>query len=334
METLLANLSLLYPHLGSFTESREVEKGAMSKNWTLKSANATQYFLKQYRAKFSEAEVKEIHKVKKYFASGGIPAVLPIENKNSETSFVFEQKIYALFPFINGKHIERKDLSPRALESLATMQAKTHLWGSRAPFTIADNFKPWSKEKFYAKSQAVLDEIKKIEHKTDFDLLVEEGLSLKKKLVDQNTKEFSDFNVGPFQLIHGDFLEHNVFFDDEEQITHLFDFEKTEMCPRVQELVRAINLICFESSFEEEDFKKAEIYMQAYQSVFPLDPAILADSLDVYFLKQVHSVWIETEHYLEKNYRADIFYPKTVANLKYSSQFREVMKDKLLNAIK
>ncbi|MBA3550663.1 hypothetical protein H0W32_00445 [Patescibacteria group bacterium] len=53
------------------------------------------------------------------------------------------------------------------------------------------------------------------------------------------------------------------------------------MCPRVQELIRSVNFICFEEAPSEKDFKKAEIYLKSYNTIFPIN---LQQGIEAYYL--------------------------------------------------
>ncbi len=332
MPDLLAHISALYGISPLLNDSKDVTKGVLSVNKIVSNGTAT-YFLKHYRSHYTEKFVEEIHKVKKYFNDGGIPVILPLQNKTNQTFFMIEDNVCALFPYIEARHIEREALTPTALKSMATLQAHLHLIGKDAPFEISDAFKPWDRMEFMARAEGILDAISNIEKKTHYDIMAFESIKFKIDLARNNDKKFSDFHIGPFQLVHGDFLDGNVFFTNNDEVKYVFDFEKTEMCPRVQELIRSINFICFAGVPSERDFEKAELYLEAYHNIFPIHPLTFKQGIEVYHLKQVHSTWIEHGHYIKNNARADFLLPSSLANLKYFENNLKYIQDRFIKIL-
>lgn len=136
MEQILLKLNQLYGiNVSSF---KKVEKGFLSDNYFL-SDGIKNFFLKKYRFDNSN-RIAEVHFSKKYFADGGIPVILPISLLDGKTFFECDTAYYALFPFVEGRHFERGDLSESAIISLGQMLGKIHLLGKESKLVIDDRF--------------------------------------------------------------------------------------------------------------------------------------------------------------------------------------------------
>lgn len=326
MDNLLLKINQLYGlNVHSF---EKVTKGCLSENHILNEENK-KYFLKKYRFDNSE-RIEEIHSVKKYFASGGIPVILPIINNENKTYFLHNNGYYSLFPFVSDKQLERGGLTNTAIISLGKMLGRIHLLGRDAKLFINDPFKNWDKEKALAKIKAVEVEINKKSHLTDFDKLALETVLLKKKLILGNILTYNDSDLPANHLIHGDYLDQNVFFNSDGEVSNIFDFEKTNYSPRMYELFRSMMYAFPCDQPKGSDVDKAKLYLKSYLSIYPANKEELKKGLKLFYLKNIHSVWIESEHYLKNNNRADEFVELDLRRIKYLSKYFTEFEEELL----
>lgn len=309
--------------------SEKVNKGSLSENHILENEDG-KYFLKQYR--FDNAEkIEEIHAVKKYFASGGIPVILPFRIKDGKTFFSFGNKYYALFPFVSDIQLERGTLHQTAIISLGEMLGKIHLLGKDARLLVKDKFNPWSKEKTLAKIDQINFEISKKTELDDFDKLALKSIDKKRKLVEQSSISYEDLNLPSDHLIHGDFLDHNVFFGLDGKVSYVFDFEKTSYAPRAWEIFRSMMYSFLSDDTSENSIQRAKLYIDSYRKVYSVSNDELSRGLKLYYLKSIHGVWSESEHYLNNNNRADKFLETDFRRLQYLSENLHDFENKLLS---
>jgi len=326
MDSLLAHIHNLYDLALSYLE--KVKKGSLSENHILTAGN-TKYFLKQYGFD-NIGKVEKVHMVKKYFADGGIPIILPIINKEGNTFFSFENGYYALFPFISDKQLEKISMNNTATISLGEMLGKIHLLGKDAKLPLEDKFYPWRKEKSLEKIDLINTELNKMTSQTDFDSLAIESLKIKKKLIEENTVTYDDLNLPNNHLIHGDYLDHNVFFGVDNQVSYVFDLEKASYSPRMYELFRSMMYSFLSEGVQKENIDKAKLYLESYLKVYPASKDELSKGLKMYYLKSFHGLWTEGEHYLNNNLRADEFLKTDIRRIKYLSQNFDEFEDELL----
>ena len=325
MDELLTQINELYGlSLHSF---EKVTKGFLSENHIL-FQDDKRYFLKKYRFENKE-RIEEIHSAKKYFADGGIPVILPVINKKQETFFL-NDGYYALFPFIEDKQLERGSLTDTATVSLGEMLGKIHLLGKESTLPIKERFKPWDKEKSLDKIEAIGLEIKKKTMLNDFDKLALDNIQLKKNLILKNSIVYEDLDLPSDHLIHGDYLDQNVFFGDDDNVSHVFDFEKTDYSPRMYELFRSMMYGFLSDEIVKEDLEKSKLYLNSYLSIYPTSKEELIKGLKLFYFKSIHAVWVESEHYLKDNDRSDVYLLSDFKRVKYLSEHYEEFEEGLI----
>ncbi len=326
MENLLSEIKSLY---GLDLHSPEkIERGYLSENHVL-TDSATKYFLKRYRFD-REEKVAEVHAAKRYFSDGGIPVILPLPNKNGKTFFSYEGGYFAIFPFIDGRHIQRESLTEAAAVSMGKMLGKIHLLGMKSPLSAEDHFSGWDKEKFLAKADLIISIINEKAELDDFDKKALQTIQLRRQLIEENTINFEDLGLSSNCLIHGDYHEMNMFFDDNDNVEYVFDWEKITIAPRMFELMRSVIYVFFGDSFDEKSIHLARTYINAYTSVVPTSEEELTKGLQLFYLRQLHGFWVENEHYLKNNYRVDRFLISRSDSTKYMAEHLDELTKKLI----
>lgn len=305
MDALLERVSELYGL--EFSQAPErIAKGVLSENYSLVS-NKGKFFLKKYRFE-SANRIKEIHSAKQYFADCGIPVILPIQTNHGSTLFSLNKSFYALFPFVIGRHLAREELTNRAITSMGEMLGRIHLAGKNSRISIVeDSFSSWDKNAFNTKVAEILEKMPDVDERNEFDRLAYESIQLKRIIVEKNSIQYKELGFKSDHLIHGDYLDHNVFFGNADKVEHVFDFEKTQYSPRMFELFRSLMYSLLSSGTLVEDIQKAEVYLDSYRATYPIEEGELKKGLEMFYLKSIHNVWVEHEHYIKGNLRPDLF---------------------------
>lgn len=325
MDDLIVKINSLYNL--QLHSAEKVTKGFLSENHILHSDNK-KYFLKRYRFD-SKDRIEEVHSVKKYFANGGIPVVLPIANVEGNTFFFSDGGYFALFPFVPDKQLNRGSLADTAIISLGETLGKIHLLGKDSNLPIKERFKAWNKEKSLEKIEMIYTELKKETNPTDFDKLALESIETKKRLIQDNSVVYEDLKLPSDHLIHGDYLDHNVFFGPDDKVSFVFDFEKTDYSPRMYELFRSLMYSFLSGDVTEQELEKAKLYLDSYIAVYPTTKDELGRGLKLFYLKSIHGVWVEGEHYLNKSSRVDEFLLNDFQRIKYLLKHFDEFKNKL-----
>lgn len=326
MENLFLKLKELYAI--NPTSSEKVTKGFLSDNLIL-DCGEKKYFLKRYRFD-NEGRIKDIHSVKKYFGQNGIPVIMPIPTKDGDTYFEYEDGFYTLFPFVEGKHLSGNRMSDAAIQSLGKMLGHIHLAGAKAEPLVPmdDYFKPWHTARALELKDQVLGIIAAIpkDERTEFDDRAEKNLLLKKKLLQEHAVTYESLGLKADHLTHGDYMAQNVFFDNNDEVAHVFDFEKTEYAPRTFELYRsAVTSLLCDDNPTDEHISRLKMYIDAYASVYPISKEELMAGLKLFFMRLIHGQWVENEHYIVGSNRVDSLLRTDILRVEFFAERMEEM---------
>jgi Ser/Thr protein kinase RdoA (MazF antagonist) len=311
---LLEKIKIIYK-IPDIVSTKKIDKGFLSENYALSTEHGD-YFLKKYRFK-NHDRIREIHSVKSYFNKGGIPVIMPIESVFKETFFEHNGSLFALFPFVSGLQPERGELSEKMIISLGQTLGHIHLLGKDNPIQMDDEFSGWDKAEALQTAELIEEKINQIEEKSDFDKLAQEVVAFKKRLIQRNDINFPDLKLENDHLIHGDYLDQNVFFDEEDKIKYVFDFEKTKNEPRTQELFRSATYSFLNTDFDDTSIKNIKLYVDSYLEIYPMGYEELRNGLIAHYVKSMHGFWVEKEHYLKGNNRVDLFLELNYKRLKF-----------------
>ena len=309
----------------------EVTKGVLSTNFII-GTSKQRWFLKRYR--FDDgAKIKEIHGVKRHFSSHGIPVIMPLEGRDESTAFHADDGWYSLFPFIDGRQPERELLTPTALTSAAQLLAKIHLLSKTSPFVVQDIAKDWDGPATLEKAEEILAIINAKPKKDDFDLKSEAILKVKMELVRKNTVSFAELGLSKDTLCHGDYQEANMFFDEDDRVSWLFDWEKADMEPRTYEVLRAMELMCMNGNFTQRHIDNAKHFVRSYHEAYPLNHEELAAGLTGRRIRGIHSIWTMQQHYIVKNNRSDRFLEAEYKNIAHIADRARIFEPEILAAV-
>jgi Ser/Thr protein kinase RdoA (MazF antagonist) len=179
----------IYQNFDDILSAKKVTEGYLSQNYILESTKG-KFFLKQYRNAYTVDNIKDIHKVAYFFSQNDIPIVLPVKNNQDKTYFMFNKRIFALFPFVKGIKVDRKDINNKSIKSLAETLAKIHLLSLNGPpIQISARQGAIDSTSFLKDSPKILKVLDSIKKKNAFDVLALEGLYLKRSIVEGNIEK-------------------------------------------------------------------------------------------------------------------------------------------------
>lgn len=305
-----------------------VEKGVLSANWIL-SIGEHKVFLKRYRFE-DESRIREIHAVKHFFAESGIPIILPKSTLDGQTYMTHEGRWFALFPFIAERELERQNLSDTAVASMGSMLAHIHKAGATSTVSVEKNFNYWDREVFLNKVEGLLAHIEAVEFKTEFDEMALRDLYRKLELTQANAVTPADFGLRTDHLLHGDYLNHNLFFTKQDNVSRVFDLEKCLYGPRAYELVRSFLYSIADGDWNNEIARRTRIYIKSYRDVYPISNEEIAKGLELYYIKSIHNAWIQHEHYMLGNTRPDQFLAPDMARNEFLANNRHTILSEIL----
>lgn len=318
LETKLKNhIIKIYKDIEEISSVQEVTEGYLSQNTILQSKKR-KFFLKQYRNTYTEDDVSDIDRVSLFFSHKNIPIILPLINNQDKGYFTLNNRIYSLFPFVNGVKVDRKNIDKKSIKTLAQTLANIHLLSINGPpIKISAQQGDIDSTRFLKDYPKILEILNSIKDKGGFDNLALELLSLKHSIVERNIGKIKRLKIKRDHLLHGDYHEKNVFLDKNKNVKYIFDLEKTEMGDRLHEVVRSMDFICLNEAYDDSGIKKACLYIRSYNKLYPILKKDFLNALENYYFKKANSLWIERTHYLEKSDRVDCFLKNQLASLKF-----------------
>lgn len=323
------NIELLLANAYTLTDIQKIEPvthGYLSENWRIQLPNRN-VFLKEYRSDLTLEKIEIIHEVLKRSVLSGIPTIEPLTTNTGGTIILWHGRLYSLFPFISGIHHSRPSLTSKHMHALGDMLARIHRQGAGSiPPPALPTFQGFDRQKFFEQAQKILELIAIKEVQTDFDQRAQAGLHFKMACANADPRNVTDFVFTDYTLLHGDFHEHNVFFDEHDHIMAVFDWEKTMYGPRAFELVRSLYLMCLsiENIPQTEAFTRAKIMFDAYQKGYPLAPEEFITAVEFYYVDQYYTDWIERLHYLKNIPKADQLLEESLTRIRLLRDHRKM----------
>ena len=249
------------------------------------------FFLKQYQERTSDV-VFEIKYAEKFFAEGGLPVILPLADRHGRLVFWAADHWFSLFPFIEKQFPAFSQLTLAKERAMGTMLARFHLAGQNMSGQHFRKKLFWDHEHFFPAFERIVELVKKQPTLRMIDQHLLKVLQKKKEIVLSHLDFVND--LPPDSLLHGDFIYQNIFFDDlNEDITHVFDLERTVKGPRCYELARSLFINCFDDGFNNHNLTLAENFFQAYYLSHPISLEEFYKGIRLYLVDVAHTTWIE-----------------------------------------
>ena len=303
MEDLITHISNIYS-LEAITTYSQVLKGYLTQNYILHTKKGPTYFLKKYRFTI-EDQIKDVHTVKSFFCNEGIPVIMPMITSIGTTYFSHNNNYYALFPYVKAQELVGKTMSDKAIISMAEMLGDIHLLSNSKEIpAIKERLLEWNKATFLQKKEEIVNKISTIQNPTDFDVLALNNIEMKERELRKNSSSLHEINLPSHYLNHGDYLEANIFFGINDNISHIFDFEKTYIGTRMYEVFRSV-LCAFLMEDTYEGRRKASVYIDAYKKRYPFTKEEIINGFELTKQKIFNSLWVLEEHYLKNNIKVD-----------------------------
>ncbi|MFN8538418.1 MAG: phosphotransferase [Thermomicrobiales bacterium] len=244
------------------------------------------------------------HTIIAHVRAHGLPAVGPLPLPDGTTILEWHGRFFALFPRAEGIQIERSQLGAVEAAAMGRCLARLH----RALATLppsATRLRSFSFDRAAAlDGNAQLAALIRGRAARDaLDALALAWLAGQREwLLGLLEGDPPDLAALPFQVIHGDYQETNLFFAAGE-VCAVIDWDQTYAAPRAWEVLRVLDLAL--------RFMPALCcpFVAAYREVSPLPLAELDLAMAVYARKVGHSLWLYDDYYRKGNTRLAQFFP-------------------------
>jgi len=286
--------------LGTILAASVPETGAVNRTLLLRTTSG-EYALRSYRHANRERIARD-HALIAFAHAHGLPVPVPRPLSNGAT--ILEQcgRYYALFPQADGRQVRRAALGRGKIEAMATFLGTMHRVLQRYPLERVET------RSFTADLATTLAGIDRIERvirarpepsETDRIALARLG-GRRHWLLRAPSTDLPSLAGFPFQVIHGDYQETNLFFAA-GKVTAVIDWDQAYAAPRAWEVMRVLHLVC---AFA---LAPSQTFLRAYRTVQSLPLDDLRRAAACYCSLRTHDLWVYEATYLEGNERARAF---------------------------
>ena len=245
--------------------------------------------------------LKQEHELILWAHQHDIPTPPPLPTPQGDTIVTYKDQIFTLFPFVNGHQVSRDNLQPAHIAAMGSFLAQIHTILADYPTSNVSkrNFEidPHAdREQALADIDRLIKKISAIPSPDHTDQHALDRLTARKKWLQTLTdpKKSAPLTL-PFQVIHGDYQETNVFFQN-NHVSSIIDWS-AYAAPTTWEIARTLHLVF--------NFRPTPsiTFLKTYQQHHPLSLEDLDIATHAYGLKRGHSLWLYEEAYDNGNVR-------------------------------
>ena len=204
----------------------------------------------------------------------GVSTIPPLVNSKGTTLSEADGAFFSVFPYVPDKQHYALP-NDKAVASAGENLARLHLAGANNLSLVHGKFcEPWNKEKFLKNASRMLELADA--GTTSFDKTARKMLRLKIDLAKNSNLTYEVLGLKNDAILHGDYHTHNLFFDNYDNVSYTFDFERTMVGPRTTDVAYGLFMICFdfntdiENDVSEVNFDRAYSFIHAYNKTFPI----------------------------------------------------------------
>lgn len=261
------------------------------------------YALRGYHYKAEDRwRIDYEHAIIMYAQAHGLPTLIPLRLPNGETILEHKGHFYAIFPFARGHQSARGHLTSREVSAMGSFLAQLHQ-------TLHD----YPHERVHKRSLTV-DRVATL---TTMDT-IETAIRAQTSIKDEDQQSLSRLaerrawldTVQPVderefwsleqQVIHGDYQETNLFFDN-DKVSAIIDWDQAFVAPREWEVIRTLHY-----AFKLDE-ALCRTFLHAYRQILPLPSANLEIAAAFYSRIRDYDMWSYKEIYLKGNQRVRSF---------------------------
>jgi homoserine kinase type II len=214
-----------------------------------------------------------------------------------------ESGLWMVSPFAPGHQTDREDMSPEEDRGMGKCLAKLIRVLSTCPKQLG------KRRRLQVDVQKTLEEIDRIEtlirsHPTqqDYEQFAVDRLRGRRSWIECHANETTDgLEALAHQVIHGDYQEKNVFFDDLGEVVGLIDWDNAWTAPPEWEIIRTLNFVM------DFDPARGTNFIEGYRASGDLDLESLDRAAWAYGVSRTHDLWLFKEIYKRGNERARRF---------------------------
>jgi Ser/Thr protein kinase RdoA (MazF antagonist) len=318
----LAALLRRYEDVGEPLTCRPVPRGLLNQGWRITTTGG-RFFLKRYVAADTADPVviRRQHRATRELVRLGLPAAAPLQDASGRTVSIVGDDGYALFPWVDGRHLEGTELSVAQCRRLGALLGRVHTSLARVqgPVPAAAHTRHPSADP--ARTYADIDELLALvrAHRpydagdAAFDALAEHRLRERRALLRQYAHRRPPDAEGPVcGWVHGDFHPLNLLYRGDDPAA-IVDWDRLGVRPRAEEAVRAAAIFFVHPVDGRLDLRKVRAYADAYRRAAGVGVVEAETAVHRVWWERLNDFWMLNWRYQRRDRRSDPLFPAASA---------------------
>ena len=201
-------------------------------------------FVRFHRATRTAERIEREHRVIRWAQKHGIPTAPPLAAKDGSTLQVLDGRLVAVFPWVDGRRLQRDQLSPAEAAMMGDMHGR--LQATLAAYddpTLHADWWTWESERSVAQLQRYAEALHRFEGPPEHRDVIRANLELQLRLLESMPgRPREAFDDLPVQPLHNDYHERNLIVGRDGTVAAVVDWDMVARVPRAFELARALTL--------------------------------------------------------------------------------------------
>ncbi|MFF7994077.1 phosphotransferase [Kitasatospora xanthocidica] len=336
--TALAEVLARY-RVGRLLTAEPVAEGLLNRGYRV-TTEAGAYFLKCYvdSATASRPKILAHHRAMAALNTLGLPVAPPLAcAERSGTVAGWGGRLFALFPWTDGRHRHGTELDLPRCEELGALLGRLHgaLDDVCAPVDPPAGYRSADPADSAGLARDLLLHAREQRPYGELDALVEQRLTERLELLAENAHRRPDPQAAPpTGWTHGDFHGLNLLYHDGPAgggVAGVLDWDKLGPQPRAEEAVRAATLLFNDRVSGVLDLVRVRRYSQAYRASGAATAEHLAAAAHRVWWERLNDFWMLQWRYQRADHRADPLYPASAGQLAWWCQEYEQVLDAFAN---
>ncbi|MGV9265875.1 phosphotransferase enzyme family protein [Kitasatospora sp. NPDC003701] len=321
--------------VGRLLTAEPVAEGLLNRGYRVTTEAGT-YFLKCYvdAATAHRGSIAEHHRAMAALDALGLPVAPPLAcAERSGTVAAFGGRLFALFPWVDGRHRHGSDLSLPQCGALGALLGRLHgaLDDVCAPLAQPAGYRSADPLDSAALARDLRLNARDQRPYGELDALVERRLTERLELLAEYAhRRPAPQAAPPTGWTHGDFHGLNLLHGG-GRIAAVLDWDKLGPQPRAEEAVRAATLVFNDRTSGVLDLVRVRHYSQAYRATGAATAEHLAAAAHRVWWERLNDFWMLQWRYQRADHRADPLYPASAGQLAWWCQEYEQVLDAFAN---
>jgi len=252
------------------------------------------------------------HHAMRWAQNRGLPSNPPLADAEGQTVFAFDDRFWAVFPWLEGRSLMRGTVSEDEAALLGRTHALTHkvLRDYPEDGLHRNSELAWNTAQSFIDFEQVLAAIDAEPSPPPAFARYRAWISEQREMLQsETTRGHTSFDLW-LQACHGDFHERNIMVDSAGELLAVIDWERFCLSSPEVELARALTFA------QLLDPPWLHRYLIAYGQVVRLPRDAIREGIELWWQQSLHNTWTFRERFLRGNRAVEQFLEEGAAMLR------------------